>query len=117
MADPKSTNEIQSIAQGVVALQERVCQVKSESIRETMSALTATAQANSKAITDLLQAVAVLAETIRPFSKAIEANEAEIKANAKEIVKLTRRPAFWAAVGSALPVLGGVLWELVRSKP
>ena len=117
MVDPKSTSEIQLIAQGAVAQQERVCQVKQGHFERILDTLAQTVQANSKAISDLAQTVAVFAKSVEPIKEGVEENEAEIKGLKDSVHKLTKRPAFWAAVGSALPVAIGVLYELIRTKP
>jgi uncharacterized protein Yka (UPF0111/DUF47 family) len=102
------------IAQDVVEAQARVCEVRQDNFDEKLRAMAEATQANTKAIADLAKTVAVMASTIEPLPVTIKEREKEMDGLKERVNKLARRPAFWAAVGSALPVLAMVLWELVK---
>jgi hypothetical protein len=112
-----NTTKIRMIAKEVVGEQVRVCEERQGNLAEKLNALADTMKANATAISVLAQTVAVLANTVGPFSASLKATGARVDELEDDVIRLTRRPAFWAFIGSMLPVAAGVLWELIRTKP
>jgi hypothetical protein len=85
MSDPKSTNDIRLIAQGVAHQQAEVCEARRDNLTDKLAALTVTVNANAVAITTLTANIAILTAAI------------------------------WAAIGAGVPVLLAVLlWWLSK---
>jgi chromosome segregation ATPase len=131
--DPRSTNDIRLIAQREVEQQTRVCAARQDGVDKQMETLTSATQSNTSGIADLrstvsmlAQTVAVLAQTVSPLPLTIKETDTRLTAGQKEadarmdelrdsITKLKSRPAIWAFVGAAIPVVADLIFSLANN--